>query len=622
MATTPGATASAADAAAAADSDGDGDGDGDGDAPVASGQVAFLEREAARVHLEAQALNKSGRFEEATAAYAEMNALERRALELAAAAATCASCDTETERQDALAGSARERERRWPAHSSVASPGDAYGATLAAARFRDPEARRRAAAAICGAYAADCASVGVQWIYDGSALEALLAEERRKKKGASPAVAAALDASSAADAASGGDAAAGEPDDDVGLEFLDPVASPFLAADYATGRPSPYGEETLVLIRALAADAARGGGGGGDGGDGGGGAQAWGLHCGDYAERYARAFGAGFKGYMNASTRAFLRNYGASGLPPPWSGADDKQADCVARVAPLVAAFGGSGGGAGAGAEEQARGASGGGTGGPTPVAPAAPWAPRSPPPPPPPPLLLLERATEMATRVTQNEDAAVGWACAAALVLRGVVLGARVEDAARGVAERLEGWGARGGGGGEAQELRGGGGGGRAAAAAGERAAPSVPSPPPLALPMAPALALDIAARMREALSRAASGTTPEQAAAVFGRNCHLPNSYQTPLHAALWGERVHEKGGGGGEGGGRGGGERAGEAAFAAAIRGALRGGGCCSSRAQAAGALLAARLGKGAIPAGWRDRCWDWGEVEQAAEAIAGR
>jgi hypothetical protein len=67
------------------------------------------------------------------------------------------------------------------------------------------------------------------------------------------------------------------------------------------------------------------------------------------------------------------------GMQPPASGADDFQANCVARLAPLVAAFAGN---------------------------------PR------------LMELVEMATRVTQNTDAAVAWACSGAAVLEGIILG------------------------------------------------------------------------------------------------------------------------------------------------------------------------------------------------------
>jgi ADP-ribosylglycohydrolase len=476
-----------------------------------------LEKEAARMHLEAQALNKAGKYDEATRMYSEMNRTERRALDLAAAASTCASCEQQEETVAAARAAAADGSSLpdWPAHS-LARSADEYAQTLPAAPLADAAARRRAAAAVCGAYVADCASVGVQWIYNVAVLEELLVLQRREKQ-----------QQQQGEEEEGAAAAAST----TGLEFFDPVASPFLKDDYATGRPSPYGEETLVLIRALAAD--REGARGAEEE-----AKEWGLHCGRYAAAYSAAFGGGkegapFKGYLNASTRGFLRNYSAQGLPPPWSGADDKQADCVARVAPLVAAFGGGGGDSSS-----------------------------SPPPP------LLRKATEMATRVTQNDDEAVAWACAASMVLRGVVLGSRVEDAAKEVVGRLE--------------------------------------EDPSLLPMLPAVAREIASRLRDALAR--RGDSPEQAIAALGRNCHLPNSYQTPLQAALYGEKVFEEGAGE-------------EAAFVAAVRGALRGGGCCSSRAQAAGALLAARLGPQAIPESWKSRCWDWDEVERAAEGISG-
>jgi hypothetical protein len=51
---------------------------------------------------------------------------------------------------------------------------------------------------------------------------------------------------------------------------------------YSTGRNSPYGEQTLLLLQSLA--------------------EQGGLHCGSYAELYAASYSKGFDGYMNAST--------------------------------------------------------------------------------------------------------------------------------------------------------------------------------------------------------------------------------------------------------------------------------------------------------------------------------
>lgn len=95
-------------------------------------------------------------------------------------------------------------------------------------------------------------------------------------------------------------------------------------------------------------------------------------------------------------------------MRPPATGApDDAQADCIARAAPLVAAFAGD------------------------------------------PRLLLL---TAGVTRVTQDSDVAVAWACAAAAVLELLLMGWGVGEAMGEVVGQLRAWGigAQGGGGGE----------------------------------------------------------------------------------------------------------------------------------------------------------------------------
>lgn len=66
-----------------------------------------------------------------------------------------------------------------------------------------------------------------------------------------------------------------------GLEFFDPVQSPFLSG-YSSGRNSPYGEQTLLLLRSLA--------------------EQGGLDCRHYAQLYYDSYSDGFEGYMNAST--------------------------------------------------------------------------------------------------------------------------------------------------------------------------------------------------------------------------------------------------------------------------------------------------------------------------------
>ncbi len=70
---------------------------------------------------------------------------------------------------------------------------------------------------------------------------------------------------------------------DFGLEFLDPPRSPFYA--YASGRNSPYGEQTLALLRSLA--------------------ERRGLSCDHYAEVFAATFGEGFDGYRDVSTKVW-----------------------------------------------------------------------------------------------------------------------------------------------------------------------------------------------------------------------------------------------------------------------------------------------------------------------------
>jgi hypothetical protein len=77
------------------------------------------------------------------------------------------------------------------------------------------------------------------------------------------------------------DSAAAAAGASVGLEFYDPVQSSFLPM-YTTGRNSPYGEQTLLLLQSLADQS--------------------GLDCSSYAGLYGARYSNGFDGYMNAST--------------------------------------------------------------------------------------------------------------------------------------------------------------------------------------------------------------------------------------------------------------------------------------------------------------------------------
>jgi hypothetical protein len=159
-----------------------------------------------------------------------------------------------------------------------------------------------------------------------------------------------------------------------------------------------------------------------------------GLDCVSYAHAFAAHFGAasGFDGYRDVSTKGFLRNYGRGAVPPA-TGAPDAQANCIARLAPLVAAFGGVGGeGAGlkqAGAGDVSDGSTSGGLASSGSSLGAGGVC--SP---------ALAAAVRRATRVTQNSDAAEAWALAGAAVLERVVVQRMLPSAAvDGVARCLK---------------------------------------------------------------------------------------------------------------------------------------------------------------------------------------
>ncbi|GFH14097.1 predicted protein [Haematococcus lacustris] len=95
---------------------------------------------------------------------------------------------------------------------------------------------------------------------------------------------------------------------DEGLEFLNPPRSPFYA--YASGRNSPYGEQTLVLLRSLAARQ--------------------GLDCCSYALAFQDYFGDKFDGYRDVSTKD-----GEKGTAP-------EAVDTPAEASPHIASSGAS----------------------------------------------------------------------------------------------------------------------------------------------------------------------------------------------------------------------------------------------------------------------------------------
>lgn len=95
----------------------------------------------------------------------------------------------------------------------------------------------------------------------------------------------------------------------------------------------------------------------------------------------------------------------------------------------------------------------------------------------------------------------------------------------------------------------------------------------------------------------------------AKHGRNCHMPNSLQTPLFAAVV---AHRAGG-------------APEEIFKRGVRAAVREGGCCASRASVTGAVLGALVGAAALPSDWKALVGAerWAHYEQLAEeALAAR
>lgn len=294
-------------------------------------RVRELEAEAMAAHAEAQALNKAGRFDDAKVQYERMRALDAEALRLANSLG-CPSC-----RSTAAAGAVPD------AAATAAAAGPEYSEPQRPSPWPSPAAAARARGAVLGAAVGDAAAMGVQWIYDLDKLGALLAA-RREAEGA-----------------------------DAGLEFYEPPQSPFFS--YASGRSSPYGEGAAVLLRSLARENGA-------------------FDARAYAALYAAQFADGsFDGYRNASTTGFLRNH-ARGLAPPLSGADDAQADCVARLASVVAAFAGD---------------------------------------------ARLLRVVAAATRTTQNTDDAEAWACAGAVVLeRLIVVGGTMRGAVAAAIEEL----------------------------------------------------------------------------------------------------------------------------------------------------------------------------------------
>ena len=211
--------------------------------------------------------------------------------------------------------------------------------------------------------------------------------------------------------------------------FLEPPADAFYK--YPVGSASPYGQQAATLLHSLV--------------------ESGGFSPEAYAARNFATFGApefvAAGGYLDGSSKGFLRAVRA-GAGWPGCGVPDDQANAVARLPPLVAAFAGD---------------------------------------------ARLLPAVESMVRVTQDSDVAAAWGMAAARVLEAVILGATPADAV-GIAIR---------------QLR----------------------DPARAHPGA------MDAQVADAMDAAVSleGVSHAEAVSKLGRNCHLPGSAQSPMHALM---------------------------------------------------------------------------------------
>lgn len=375
--------------------------------------------------------------------------------------------------------------------------------------------RARCIGSIVGAVVADAAAMGVQWIYDPVQLRQL--HEARLK--------------------------AGHP----GLDFHQPPASPHF--DYETGRNSPYGEQSLVLLQSLAENGC--------------------LDTRAYADAFGAKFGTGWTGYRDASCKGFLRRW-ATGATPPATGAEDYQINCVVRLPAVVAAFGGVPCGGG-----QDGGGGGGGGGA----------------------LSPLQAAVPHATRVTQNTAKAVAWAMLGAEVLQQVIYQGETPQSAVGDSAR--------------------------------RALTCECGEPGGLLEGGCCDCEAVAAHLYEAgghmLYRMLGKVDTAHGAVVseLGKNCHIPNSMQTPVHCVLH----HLEGAALPDDVLAAADPAARQALFAGCIRDAIRQGGCCGSRAGVAGALLGAHLGGlcgdlSFIPPAWIEQTARFEDACRWAERICQR
>jgi len=450
----------------------------------------------------------------------------------------------------------------------------------------------RALGAVLGSVVGDAAAMGVHWIYAPEELRKLWEarrdeqskkkkeeeqqkedEEVRKKEKEEEKLQQTEDQITAAPAPAPAPliTTLKNIESEIGLEFYQPPRSPFFS--YPHGRPSPYGEQTLLLLRSLHHDL--------------------GLRPSLYARAYAEQYGEGWEGYRDASTKGFLRRWYEEGGGRV-AGARDWQANCFARLPPLVVGFGGG--------QEGVREGAGGGE-------------------------RVMLRAVEHATRVTQDDDRAVAWGRGAAGVLSRIVFKKQtIEMAIREVVVALrdpqtplgEEEGRREGGREGLQEEGAREEGGREGGKEGGL---------DLARAFEQVLFLGVEEEMRKDVC---------ETVARLGKNCHLPNSLQTALHAALFythgvsfstkssslppslpsslapaavtaqqqqqQQQREEK-----------------QQLFKRAIRAAIREGGCCASRAGWVGACLGGWMGIECVPEEWRREVSGFDRIKEEVEEI---
>jgi hypothetical protein len=194
--------------------------------------------------------------------------------------------------------------------------------------------QRRAAAAVLGSFVADAATMGLHWIYDMAELQQHLAAGAGSRGGAP--------------------------------EFREPPGCPYY--QYPSGALSPYGDEALVLLRCMCASK---------------GGEMDPVEFSDALFGWAKEYRQG-GGFIDHATQGFLTHM-LAGRQWPECGAEDKQANCLGKVAMLVARYAGTG--------------------------------------------KLTKQVTD-AVRVHQNHDQAVCFAVAAALLLEQIVLGSSLPAA------------------------------------------------------------------------------------------------------------------------------------------------------------------------------------------------